>query len=314
MKKIFVRREGVIRSLQFWTAAAIAALLFGGCAGVKPETPKLSEYYEPIIMLSARSESAKITDADEATLTRQGYYMVGKLTTKFLYSKDRDILVHDFLYKASQYGGDVVQAAKVEDFYDIQYSGGGEHYVNRLSTSDPFKGNRPGIWKEQGEVTTHTYWGISITSTVWRYDPQRKDWMQLSDPEILVHAAHFGQIELVKFLLKKGIPVDTVNKLKIGWETDRTALYQAALNRDTTLVKILLDYGANVNAGFYVPLRAAVKACDANIVALLIARGANGNWVEPDGNKESLLIRQVESECHDVSIIKMLVKAGAKVN
>jgi len=312
MKKIFVWREGVIRSLPFWTAAAIAALLFSGCAGVKPN-PEFSEYYEPIIMLSARSQSAKITDADEATLRLQGYYMVGELTTKLHYSTDRDILMHDFLHKASQHGGDVVQAAKVENITDDITSGGGERWVNRYTAAPRMGGKeyRTGAWKEKTEPTTRTYKGISITSTVWRYDPQRRDWMKLSDPEILVRAAQFGQIELVRFLLEKGIPVDTVNKSKIrGWHQKTTALYQAALNKHTTLVKILLDHGANVNAGEYVPLRGAVKGCDAKIVALLIARGANGNWVEPDDDKRSLLMMS----CYDVSIIKMLVNAGAKVN
>ncbi len=315
MKKVFVWREGVIRSLPLWTAAAIAALLFSGCAGLNSELkPTLSEYYEPIIMPSARSESAKITDADEATLTRQGYYMVGKLATRLLYSTDQDLLVNDFLHLASQHGGDLVRAAKVESFYDIHYSGGGEIWVNRLSTSDPMKDNRPGAWRERGEVKTTTLWGVSMTSTVWRYDPQRKDWTTLSDPEILVHAAQFGQIELVNFLLKKGMPTDTLHKSKIGPDADTTALYQAALNGHTTLVKILLEHGANANAGLFVPLRGAVKACDPNIVDLLIARGANGNWVEPYGNKESLLIFMQLNKCYDVSIMKMLVKAGAKVN
>lgn len=55
-------------------------------------------------------------------------------------------------------------------------------------------------------------------------------------------ACHFGQVNMVKFLLENGAQVNTTTKM--GY----TPLHQAAQQGHPIIIKILLEHGASPNA------------------------------------------------------------------
>ncbi len=104
----------------------------------------------------------------------------------------------------------------------------------------------------------------------------------------LLIAARLGDIEGVRALLEQH-PMLLNMKVESGEYRKRhypaitpgyTALHEAAMNNHTALVRLLLDYGANINArtsSGMTPLHGAVLYHCREAAELLLAQGANAN-------------------------------------
>lgn len=82
-------------------------------------------------------------------------------------------------------------------------------------------------------------------------------------------------------LLLKGVSPDATN------DDGLTALHQCCIDNNPDMLKLLLDYGANVNAEDsekWTPLHAAATCGHLFLVKILIGRGANLLAVNADGN------------------------------
>lgn len=81
----------------------------------------------------------------------------------------------------------------------------------------------------------------------------------------LIHAARFGNIDIVNLLLDNGADVNTEDGYPLRW---------AAMNGHTEIVRILIKYGADVNVEKGISLRWAATRGHAKIVRLLLNAGA----------------------------------------
>jgi ankyrin repeat protein len=95
-------------------------------------------------------------------------------------------------------------------------------------------------------------------------------------------AAFFGQLEIVKALLKAGADVNAASResMKV------TPLASAAAAKQTEIARLLIEHGANVNArsaGGHIPLHEASANGNVELVKLLIENGADINAKTDDG-------------------------------
>lgn len=113
---------------------------------------------------------------------------------------------------------------------------------------------------------------------------------------------------MLQFLLPKGFNVNEDN------EGGDTALMLAAQYADTTVVRFLLDHGANPNlsTGWQGPaLMWALEDNRIDNASLLLARCAQVNVRNPDGG-ETALMRAVVAG--DEGFVRKLLRRGAQVN
>ena len=128
--------------------------------------------------------------------------------------------------------------------------------------------------------------------------------------ELPLHKAVFHS-EVLRFLLKKGIyKKEHLNEKE---EYGNTPLHFACEEGIVESVKLLIDFGANVNVENDQGLTPLDKACargDVEIVKMLVKAGAKVNV--PDHNGRILL----HDACRRglLEIVKILVEAGADVN
>ncbi|XP_049807885.1 protein phosphatase 1 regulatory subunit 16A [Schistocerca nitens] len=102
-----------------------------------------------------------------------------------------------------------------------------------------------------------------------------------SDSVMLLEAAARNDIDEVRRLLMKGVSPDSTN------EDGLTALHQCCIDDNEEMMKLLIEYGANVNAEDsekWTPLHAAATCGHLHLVRYLISRGANLLAVNADGN------------------------------
>jgi len=88
-------------------------------------------------------------------------------------------------------------------------------------------------------------------------------------------SARNGHLGVLEFLLRSGAQVDLVSE-----DRGSTALFDSAMGRHKSLVKALIDAGADVNMpskGGQTPLVVVVGAGDEEIVELLVKAGADPN-------------------------------------
>lgn len=128
---------------------------------------------------------------------------------------------------------------------------------------------------------------------------------------VLIDAAQTAQLDVMKMLLKRGANVNIVNK------SGETALEHVCDQKDgdaAAEAKLLLHYGAQINAHNGAALSKAVRNCSASVVNILIDAGANVNVMTHKEDKEpgSLLLCAVNK--HDSKIVRLLLKAGANSN
>ena len=132
------------------------------------------------------------------------------------------------------------------------------------------------------EVDGWTEWqSVSQTSNCF-------DWT-VSSIEInrhLVNRFHYaaieGDVSTVNQLLEEGVPVDCVDGF------DRTALFRAAQNNSTDVIRLLLQNGANANKrnlDGYTPLHEAAYENSTEAIAVLVEHGASINIKNNDGEK-----------------------------
>ncbi|KAK6630921.1 hypothetical protein RUM44_003093 [Polyplax serrata] len=102
-----------------------------------------------------------------------------------------------------------------------------------------------------------------------------------SNSVMLLEAAARNDIEEVKRLLMSGVDPDSTN------EDGLTALHQCCIDDNEEMMKLLIDFGANVNAEDsekWTPLHAAATCAHLHLVCYLISKGANLLAVNADGN------------------------------
>jgi ankyrin repeat protein len=86
-------------------------------------------------------------------------------------------------------------------------------------------------------------------------------------------ASFFGRAKMAAILLDRGAEPDAVARNPMSVQP----LHSAAAARDTAIIGMLLDHGADVNArqvGGWTPLHAAAMFGDARLAELLLSRGA----------------------------------------
>jgi protein phosphatase 1 regulatory subunit 16A len=101
------------------------------------------------------------------------------------------------------------------------------------------------------------------------------------DSIVLLEAAARNDIGEVARLLQKGVNADATNMDGL------TALHQCCIDDNAEMLRLLLDYEADVNAQDsekWTPLHAAATCSNLNLVKILISRGANLLAVNLDAN------------------------------
>ncbi|XP_064467056.1 protein phosphatase 1 regulatory subunit 16A-like [Ornithodoros turicata] len=98
---------------------------------------------------------------------------------------------------------------------------------------------------------------------------------------MLLEAAARNDVDEVRRLLMLGVSPDSTN------EDGLTALHQCCIDDSEEMMKLLIDYGANVNAKDseqWTPLHAAATCGHIHLVRYLISKGADLLAVNADGN------------------------------
>ena len=94
-------------------------------------------------------------------------------------------------------------------------------------------------------------------------------------------------------LLKEGVPVDCVDV------DDRTALFHAAFNNRTDVIRLLLQNGANANKQSRfgsTPVHWAAMGNSTESIAVLVEYGASINIKNNDGRKPIDVARRLNKE------------------
>lgn len=121
--------------------------------------------------------------------------------------------------------------------------------------------------------------------------------------------------EFVEFLLKNGSKVNVVDK----YGNDALLfICKKGKKEDIEIIKLLLEYGANVNSNKsnFSCLMCAAHNTNYDITKLLIENGANVNYVSKNGYGILNLIydNTIHYNNEDNRIIKLLIENGANVN
>ncbi|RZF39693.1 hypothetical protein LSTR_LSTR012147 [Laodelphax striatellus] len=128
---------------------------------------------------------------------------------------------------------------------------------------------------------------------------KKKPNIRFSDNVMLLEAAARNDIAEVRKLLMRGVSPDSTN------EDGLTALHQCCIDDNEEMMKLLLEFGANVNAEDsekWTPLHAAATCGHLHLVTYLIASGANLLAVNADGNmaydicEDEAALEHIESE------------------
>jgi len=133
----------------------------------------------------------------------------------------------------------------------------------------------------------------------------------------LFEAAEKGDVDRVKQLIAEGADINVkwadvnTREEEINtrlWHEDDTPLYYAARSEKMEIVKLLVEAGAEVNAGQWPPLYQAVDANNVIMVEYLLEHGAKID----DGSAWTAL--QEAPYAASLEIIEMLIAKGADVN
>jgi len=134
--------------------------------------------------------------------------------------------------------------------------------------------------------------------------------IRFSDSVMLLEAASRNDIVEVQRLLEKGVSPDSTN------EDGLTALHQCCIDDNEEMMKLLLQFGANVNAEDsekWTPLHAAATCGHLHLVRYLIASGANLLAVNTDGNmaydicEDEAALEHIESEMARRGVTQQLI-------
>ena len=126
-----------------------------------------------------------------------------------------------------------------------------------------------------------------------------------ADEEAFRQAAHDGELEKVKVLLKQGVMCDVVD------QDGRTALMFTAFNGHSEIVILLLDAGAKIDKRDSLD-RTALLYCATGpfpeTAKILLDRGADPNTV--DSNEHFSPLMHAAAEGH-LEVVKVLIAYGA---
>ena len=125
----------------------------------------------------------------------------------------------------------------------------------------------------------------------------------------LLHiAAHHGCINVIEFLIEKGLYVNTKNK------HDVTALHYAALNGNLKIAEILVEHGADIEVKDHnakTPLSQATLKGHIAIMNFLISKGAN---LRTTTGRTGMDLMHTAAMSGNVPAAKLLVQLDAHVN
>lgn len=119
--------------------------------------------------------------------------------------------------------------------------------------------------------------------------------------------------ELMRWLIDQGIDVNTENRF------GKTALAEHANRGDIDKIKVLLDCGADIEAGKYPPLFMAAKSHQPDAIRFLIEHGADLHRESRLGHgrtafKEAVATADIEAISRVLESIEVLLDAGSKID
>jgi len=126
-----------------------------------------------------------------------------------------------------------------------------------------------------------------------------------AEEEAFRQAAHDGQLEQVKALLKSGVACDAID------QDGATALMFAAFNGHSEIVIYLLDAGAEIDQRDYLDRTALLYGSTGpfpETVKILLDRGADPNIVDSDEHFSPLMHAAAEGQ---LEVVKVLIAHGA---
>jgi ankyrin repeat protein len=135
----------------------------------------------------------------------------------------------------------------------------------------------------------------------------------------LFEAIRKGDVEQVRQLIAEGADIDakwgdtsTTEKEDIA---DDTPLYYAVDANNMDLVKLLVEAGADVNAGSWPPLFGAVDKNNTAIAEYLIDHGANINVYPLGGSLEGWgPLQETAVINNSIEMAKLLIAKGGDIN
>ena len=137
------------------------------------------------------------------------------------------------------------------------------------------------------------------------------DFDSFNSPPLIV-ATKNDNYETVQILLKFGYDVNEKDTKPSLYQSNRTAIFEAASKPNSKVLELLIQNGANVNqrdASTYTPLhRAALENCPKN-VEILIQNGAKINAISEHSSGQTPLLFALWTR--NVELIKLLLENGA---
>ena len=130
----------------------------------------------------------------------------------------------------------------------------------------------------------------------------------------IIFTTEKGDFEILKMLLENGKSISRASFWSNSYNVAFSSLLKAAQNSRTDIVKLLLDYGANVETK---DLRAAfVEALlrgNLEITKMLLDAGANVNFKDDNGITPLMYAVLFPSKNQE-TIVEWLLAAGAHIN